>query len=141
MSETNSFISCSFHPPSPIYLQSVSPQAIWGLVRSLAHFLGGTPHRPGTLSLAAGPGGDSGPNYSAEKVAEARRGLEKAGLRAAVGIDCAHNAADDLERQCRIVREVAASISQGQGLAASLFSHSAFTQICVGGAVPLLSNI
>eukprot|EP00667_Euglena_gracilis_P013448 EG_transcript_13871 len=65
-------------------------------------------------------GGDSGPNYSAEKVAEARRGLEKAGLRAAVGIDCAHNAADDLERQCRIVREVAASISQGTPVQAVL---------------------
>eukprot|EP00668_Euglena_longa_P032340 GGOE01041653.1.p1 GENE.GGOE01041653.1~~GGOE01041653.1.p1 ORF type:complete len:370 (-),score=57.61 GGOE01041653.1:276-1298(-) len=58
-------------------------------------------------------GGENGPNFSLEKITEAEKGLQKAGLWAAVGVDCAHNADDDLDRQCQIIGEVAASVAQG----------------------------
>jgi 3-deoxy-7-phosphoheptulonate synthase len=52
-------------------------------------------------------GGDSGPNYSAEHVAEAERCLEQAGLDKVIMIDCSHgNSGKDHTRQPEVLRRV-----------------------------------
>jgi len=54
-------------------------------------------------------GGDAGPNYSAEHVAEAQRRLAKAGLDQVVMIDCSHgNSGKDADRQPDVLRHVVA---------------------------------
>lgn len=53
-------------------------------------------------------GGDAGPNYSAQHVAEAERQLEQAGLEKAILIDCSHgNSGKDPSRQPEVLRYVA----------------------------------
>ena len=53
-------------------------------------------------------GGDDGPNYSAEHVADAERQLAKAGLDPAIMIDCSHgNSGKDASRQPEVMRYVA----------------------------------
>jgi 3-deoxy-7-phosphoheptulonate synthase len=52
-------------------------------------------------------GGDNGPNYSAEHVAEAERQLAAAGLDKAVVIDCSHgNSGKDAARQPDVLRDI-----------------------------------
>jgi 3-deoxy-7-phosphoheptulonate synthase len=52
-------------------------------------------------------GGDNGPNYSAEHVADAERQLEQAGLEKAILIDCSHgNSGRDASRQAEVLRYV-----------------------------------
>jgi 3-deoxy-7-phosphoheptulonate synthase len=59
-------------------------------------------------------GGDSGPNYSAEHVAEAERQLERAGLDKALVIDCSHgNSGKDATRQPYVLRSVVSQRAQG----------------------------
>jgi 3-deoxy-7-phosphoheptulonate synthase len=59
-------------------------------------------------------GGDSGPNYSAQHVADAERQLEQAGLEKAVLIDCSHgNSGKDPSRQAEVLRYVAGLRAQG----------------------------
>jgi len=54
-------------------------------------------------------GGDSGPNYSAEHVAEAERQLATAGLPRTIVIDCSHgNSGKDPNRQPEVLRSVVA---------------------------------
>jgi 3-deoxy-7-phosphoheptulonate synthase len=59
-------------------------------------------------------GGDDGPNYSADHVADAERRLEKAGLDKAVMIDCSHgNSGKDHNRQPEVLRAVVAQRAAG----------------------------
>jgi len=58
-------------------------------------------------------GSQQGPNYATQHVETTLKLMEKAGVWPAVGIDCAHNADDDLQEQCRIVTEVAGMIAAG----------------------------
>ncbi len=59
-------------------------------------------------------GGDSGPNYSAEHVAQAERLLEQAGLQKAIVIDCSHgNSAKDPDRQGEVLRQITAQRTAG----------------------------
>jgi 3-deoxy-7-phosphoheptulonate synthase len=59
-------------------------------------------------------GGDSGPNYSAEHIAETERLLEQAGLHKAIVIDCSHgNSAKDADRQPEVLRHVVAQRAAG----------------------------
>ena len=59
-------------------------------------------------------GGDSGPNYSPEHVAEAQRRLEEAGLEPAIVIDCSHgNSGKDANRQGDVLRSVVAQRASG----------------------------
>ncbi len=59
-------------------------------------------------------GGDRGPNYSAEHVAEAERRLEKAGLEKVIVIDCSHgNSGKDPDRQPDVLRNVVAQRVSG----------------------------
>jgi len=54
-------------------------------------------------------GGDAGPNYSAEHVAEAGRRLAKAGLDDVLMIDCSHgNSGKDANRQPHVLRDLVA---------------------------------
>ncbi len=53
-------------------------------------------------------GGESGPNYGADNVAETKDALEEAGLRAAIMIDASHgNCAKNHERMPGVFREIA----------------------------------
>ena len=59
-------------------------------------------------------GGSSGPNYSAEHVAQAERLLARAGLPKAILVDCSHdNSAKRPERQAEVMRAVLAQVSTG----------------------------
>ncbi len=59
-------------------------------------------------------GGDRGPNYSAEHVAEAERRLEEAGLEKVILIDCSHgNSGKDPDRQPDVLRNVVAQRVSG----------------------------
>jgi 3-deoxy-7-phosphoheptulonate synthase len=59
-------------------------------------------------------GGVSGPNYSAERVAEVARQLERSGLRPRVMIDCSHaNSGKDYRRQPEVAHDVARQVSEG----------------------------
>jgi 3-deoxy-7-phosphoheptulonate synthase len=59
-------------------------------------------------------GGDSGPNYSAEHVAEAERQLATAGLHQTIVIDCSHgNSGRDPNRQPEVLRNVMAQRNTG----------------------------
>jgi 3-deoxy-7-phosphoheptulonate synthase len=59
-------------------------------------------------------GGDSGPNYSAEHVADAERQLAAAGLEQAVVIDCSHgNSGKDPNRQPEVLRDILAQRCSG----------------------------
>ncbi|HKX45116.1 MAG TPA: 3-deoxy-7-phosphoheptulonate synthase [Planctomycetota bacterium] len=61
-------------------------------------------------------GGKSGPNYSAEKVAEVAEQLEVRGLRGHVMVDCSHaNSRKQHDRQPEVAREVAAQVADGSG--------------------------
>jgi 3-deoxy-7-phosphoheptulonate synthase len=59
-------------------------------------------------------GGDSGPNYAAEHVAEAERLLAQAGLERTMVIDCSHgNSGKDPHRQPEVLRNVVAQRASG----------------------------
>jgi 3-deoxy-7-phosphoheptulonate synthase len=59
-------------------------------------------------------GGASGPNYSEAHVAEVLGGLEKAGLKRPVMVDCSHaNSGKDPSRQPAVFTEVAGRIARG----------------------------
>ena len=59
-------------------------------------------------------GGASGPNYSAERVAEVAAQLERSGLRPRVMIDCSHaNSGKDYRRQPEVAHDVARQVSEG----------------------------
>jgi len=59
-------------------------------------------------------GGDQGPNYSAQHVAETERLLAKAGLEETVVIDCSHgNSAKDHNRQAQVLRDLMAQRASG----------------------------
>jgi 3-deoxy-7-phosphoheptulonate synthase len=59
-------------------------------------------------------GGDNGPNYSAEHVAEAERQLATAGLEKAIIIDCSHgNSGRDANRQPVVLRDVVGQRASG----------------------------
>jgi 3-deoxy-7-phosphoheptulonate synthase len=59
-------------------------------------------------------GGDEGPNYSAEHVADAQRQLAAAGLDKTVVIDCSHgNSCKDPNRQPEVLRNVMAQRASG----------------------------
>ena len=59
-------------------------------------------------------GGDRGPNYSAEHVAEAERRLQEAGLEKVIVIDCSHgNSGKDPDRQPDVLRDVVAQRASG----------------------------
>lgn len=59
-------------------------------------------------------GGDSGPNYSAEHVADAEQQLGRAGLEKAILIDCSHgNSGKDPSRQAEVLRYVGNLRTQG----------------------------
>ena len=59
-------------------------------------------------------GGDNGPNYSAEHVAEAERQLAAAGLEKTMVIDCSHgNSGKDPNRQPEVLRNVVAQRAAG----------------------------
>ena len=59
-------------------------------------------------------GGDRGPNYSAEHVAEAERRLQEAGLEKVIVIDCSHgNSGKDPDRQPDVLRDVVAQRVSG----------------------------
>jgi 3-deoxy-7-phosphoheptulonate synthase len=59
-------------------------------------------------------GGDRGPNYSAEHVAETARRLAEAGLHETVVIDCSHgNSGKDPDRQADVLRDVVAQRVSG----------------------------
>ncbi len=61
-------------------------------------------------------GGDNGPNYSAEHVAEAERQLGEAGLDKTILIDCSHgNSGKDPNRQPEVLRSVVAQRVSGTG--------------------------
>jgi 3-deoxy-7-phosphoheptulonate synthase len=61
-------------------------------------------------------GGDGGPNYSADHVADAVRCLEKAGLDKAVMIDCSHgNSGKDHNRQPEVLRDIVGQRADGTG--------------------------
>jgi 3-deoxy-7-phosphoheptulonate synthase len=52
-------------------------------------------------------GGDSGPNYSPEHIAQTERGLREAGLDRAILVDCSHgNSGKDHRRQAEVFRSV-----------------------------------
>ncbi|WP_438279420.1 3-deoxy-7-phosphoheptulonate synthase [Pseudomonas alabamensis] len=59
-------------------------------------------------------GGHRGPNYDADSVAQARKGLAKAGLPARIVVDCSHaNSGKDPARQPAVLREVLAQREAG----------------------------
>ena len=59
-------------------------------------------------------GGASGPNYSEAHVAEVLSGLEKAGLKRPVMVDCSHaNSGKDPSRQPAVFKEIAERIASG----------------------------
>jgi 3-deoxy-7-phosphoheptulonate synthase len=59
-------------------------------------------------------GGASGPNYSAEHIAEAERLLARAGLPKAILVDCSHdNSGKKAERQPEVMRDVLSQVSAG----------------------------
>jgi 3-deoxy-7-phosphoheptulonate synthase len=59
-------------------------------------------------------GGDSGPNYASEHVAEAERLLEEAGLEKAILIDCSHgNSGKDPARQPEVLASVVQQRASG----------------------------
>jgi len=59
-------------------------------------------------------GGASGPNYSEAHVAEVLQGLDKAGLKRPVMIDCSHaNSGKDPARQPAVFAEIAARVARG----------------------------
>jgi 3-deoxy-7-phosphoheptulonate synthase len=59
-------------------------------------------------------GGDNGPNYSAEHVAEAKRQLATTGLDQTIVIDCSHgNSGRDPNRQPEVLRSVVAQRNAG----------------------------
>jgi 3-deoxy-7-phosphoheptulonate synthase len=59
-------------------------------------------------------GGRTGPNYSAEAIAEACQALGKASLRPALMVDCSHaNSQKDHKNQVRVAESLAAQVSAG----------------------------
>ena len=59
-------------------------------------------------------GGDNGPNYSAEHVADAERQLAASGLVKAIVIDCSHgNSGKDANRQPEVLRDVICQRASG----------------------------
>ncbi len=75
-------------------------------------------------------GGDSGPNYSAEHVADAQRQLERAGLEQAILIDCSHgNSGKDPGRQPEVLRYVLGLRTRG---AASVFGAMLESNLLAG---------
>ncbi len=59
-------------------------------------------------------GGDSGPNYSAQHVADTEKRLEEAGLDKAIVIDCSHgNSGKDANRQADVLRDIVAQRAAG----------------------------
>jgi len=59
-------------------------------------------------------GGRTGPNYSAEAIAEAGVSLSKAGLRPALMVDCSHaNSQKNHQNQVRVGESLAAQVSAG----------------------------
>jgi 3-deoxy-7-phosphoheptulonate synthase len=59
-------------------------------------------------------GGNTGPNYSAESIAQAAAALERAGLRPAVMVDCSHaNSAKDHRKQPVVAADIAQQIASG----------------------------
>jgi 3-deoxy-7-phosphoheptulonate synthase len=78
-------------------------------------------------------GGDSGPNYSAEHVAEAVRQLAEAGLEPAVVIDCSHgNSGKDASRQPEVLRNIVAQRASGAAAIVGAMLESNL----VGGSQP-----
>src|SRR5690606_28074216 len=58
-------------------------------------------------------GGNQGPNYDAERVAEVGRSLRSHGRRAAVMVDCSHgNSEKDYAKQAKVARAVMAQMRQ-----------------------------
>jgi 3-deoxy-7-phosphoheptulonate synthase len=59
-------------------------------------------------------GGETGPNYSEESIADAARGLQKAGLRPSMMVDCSHaNSGKDPLKQPAVAAELARQIAGG----------------------------
>jgi 3-deoxy-7-phosphoheptulonate synthase len=59
-------------------------------------------------------GGRTGPNYSAEAIAEATLALGRAGLRPAVMVDCSHaNSQKDHKNQVRVAESLAQQLAAG----------------------------
>ena len=72
-----------------------------------------TSGNPDTHLILRG-GSRTGPNYSAEFVAEAATRLQKAGLTARLVIDCSHgNSSKDYQRQPLIASDIAAQVARG----------------------------
>lgn len=79
-------------------------------------------------------GGENGPNYGAEHLAEARSLLEKNGLRHAIVADCSHdNCGKDPERQPVVLRAVVRSLLAGQDAVIGAMLESGLA----GGRQPL----
>ncbi len=79
-------------------------------------------------------GGEDGPNYSAQHVAETERRLEEAGLEQAIVIDCSHgNSGKDYNRQAEVLRNV---VGQRLSGAASIIGAMLESNL-VAGAQPL----
>ena len=78
-------------------------------------------------------GGDSGPNYSAEHVADAERQLAAAGLEKAIVIDCSHgNSGKDPNRQPEVLRDILAQRAAGnQSIVGAMLESN-----LVGGSQP-----
>lgn len=75
-------------------------------------------------------GGDCGPNYSAQHVAQAERELEHAGLAKAILIDCSHgNSGKDPERQPEVLRDV---VGQRAGGAQAVFGAMLESSLLAG---------
>ncbi len=59
-------------------------------------------------------GGDAGPNFDAASIADATRQIQRAGLSAAIVVDCSHaNSSKDHRRQLSVAEDVAAQIEAG----------------------------
>ena len=56
-------------------------------------------------------------------------------LHPAIGVDCAHNAGEDVERQSRLISDIAASIARGSAISVVLMESylQGGVQVC-GGA-------
>jgi len=70
-------------------------------------------------------GGSSGPNYSADQVAEVAAKLQAADLAPRVMIDCSHaNSGKDHEVQARVAGEVAEQVAEGSDQISGLMLES-----------------
>ncbi|KAL2757611.1 hypothetical protein ACRALDRAFT_1047636 [Sodiomyces alcalophilus JCM 7366] len=94
-----------------------------GAVRHPHHFLSVT--KPGVVSIVGTVGnedcfvilrgGTRGTNYDAKSIAEAKEGLEKAGLPQRLMVDCSHgNSLKDHRNQPKVAADLAAQISKGE---------------------------